>query len=466
MHRQIKCIIIALLIGLTPIVLTGQIIAPTADLLKSTTYPTGSNDPIFVFNENNPERYIAVDTTYSGYSIQWEEYIPGTGFQNLATTSDTLHNILQSGTNEGYRLTLTNIDTTIIAISWTVLNSHTIEILTIDSEGNITRDALTSRDCIWIGYIEVDYIYEPLIYYDPATDNMHVLRLNYSSDYSTNPIIDEGYGIMYEVDSLNGVLRFAIDESWWKDAVYTIKIIDEAGYRDSADINVTAIRPKADFDKPELVHLDDEETYPDRSDYYYEAYDEDYNDSYNSGPAIFEFTNKSFNADSMTWSFGDSTHLVVTADTGWVRHTYLAYGTYYPQLSVVKYFDFRRECYDATDANDDALMVEVDIPELDAGNVFSPPNGKYPVWRFHDVSITDFELAIYNRYGKRVHYFEGNIRDWDGWDGTNKSTSNYASTGVYYYVLKNFSTIPYFNGEKPVYEPIVYSGYIHLFNTE
>ena len=118
-------------------------------------------------------------------------------------------------------------------------------------------------------------------------------------------------------------------------------------------------------------------------------------------------------------------------------------------------------------------------PKANLPNVFSCPDGESNYFRFiGDVSITLFEIAIYNRYGKRVYHFNGDIRDWDGWDGMDKNSNKYVNTGVYYYVVKEIRTLPDFEtGRKPRLtagegeevvkgEPDIYKGFIHVYNTQ
>jgi gliding motility-associated-like protein len=108
--------------------------------------------------------------------------------------------------------------------------------------------------------------------------------------------------------------------------------------------------------------------------------------------------------------------------------------------------------------------------------VFTPPNGNVKYFRFYqDASITDFEIAIYNRFGKRVYHFAGNIRDWDGWDGTIKGSNRVVQTGVYYYVVKEIRGLPDFDSHivgdltkegEDNSKNTIHRGFVHVYNTE
>jgi hypothetical protein len=456
---------LCLIVVFIPIMGNSQILVPFADYSSKTAY--SDSDSVYVFNVGNESAYIIADTqNYSAYRIEWEEYIPGSGFQSIAWTNPRI-DISSSDTLSGYRLRLISADDsdTIGSVCWAMWNDFAMEIISKDADGNITRDALTSSDCVWIGYIQVKLTQDSIRYYNPNTNKTISFVLPYTSSFSADPLPDAGYGVMKKASTLNGLLRYSIDNSWWEDAIYTISITDEANLVREDDINVTAIRPHADFDF-EYVPLDDKEFYPDRDPLYYSAYDGGYYD-YSSAPGIYMFTpGESISGDSLIWHFGDST-TATTIDTN-IAHQYYSYGAYKVWLEAINYFDFRRSCTDVSESD----SAKFDTPDFVTNegsiqNVFTPPNGLNPIWRYEDVSITFFEIAIYNRYGRRVHHFEGNIRDWLGWDGTVNNTSNYVSTGVYYYVLKDYNTAPKFGAaQNPEIDNSVKKGMIHVFNTE
>lgn len=434
--------------------------APNANYSDTARYK--GVDSLFVFNIDNNDAYIIVDTiNYPTHSIRWEEYEPGTGFLPMTTTNARI-DISDTPNTRGFKLILAD---TIEVICWTMINDFTVEIASKDEDGNISKGALSSKDCIWIGYIEVAYTPTPLNYYDPSTDAIYKLSLRHTSDYIADPDPGSGVGVLQEKDQLNGFLRFGINNSWWEDANYTIQIIDDAGLMRSDDVFVTAIRPLAEMETPTHIQLNDKEHYPDKDTLYYRAYGDTYHtgETYSS-PGLYQFESTSYNADSLIWYFGDST--ITTTSDSIIWHEYHKYGTYLSKVTAINYFDFRQECEHTSEESE----VVLSVPSLVAPNVFTPPNGQNPIWRYVDVSITDFEIAVYNRIGQRVHYFEGNIRDWGGWDGTNKNTSNYVSTGVYFYVLKDFSYSQLFNEKSedntPTFEDTVYQGVIHVFNSE
>lgn len=81
-------------------------------------------------------------------------------------------------------------------------------------------------------------------------------------------------------------------------------------------------------------------------------------------------------------------------------------------------------------------------PLDNSSNVFSPNgdpwNNVFRVDSIGDgpVSIRNFKITIFNRAGQVVHEYNGDIRDWEGWDGTVKNSSREATEGNYYYVVE------------------------------
>ena len=473
---------------LLPALSYAQLSAPNADFADTANYskdtinyPAGSNDSVYVFNDENTNAYLLVDTaSFSGYSIEWDVFDESTGFIPSAFT-DVRLDLPTSPASSGYKLRLVGADT-VESVCWVLFNDFTMQIVSKDANNNITQDALTSNDCIWIGYIEAEFDQRPLNYYNPVTLEAIGLNLGHESTFETDPVPETGYGQMYEADPLNNNLRYAINNSFYKDVLYTITITDDAGLERSDDINVTAIRPFVEFkgeDATRYIRLDDRDFYPDRDTLYYRAYGGNYDAQ--SGPGLWLFSVDTNNVDSLIWNFGDSIYYTGYSDT--ITHYYSHWGTYEYYLTAINYFDFRRECTHKIGP----FEARIDEPSLGSGsggdsgggsgsegggakiqNAFTPPNGNNPIWRYDDVSITDFEIAVYNRYGRRVHYFKGNIRDWGGWDGRNNDGSNYVPTGVYYYVLKDFSEAPAFDPTiiRDGIDDSVRKGFIHVFNTE
>jgi len=103
-------------------------------------------------------------------------------------------------------------------------------------------------------------------------------------------------------------------------------------------------------------------------------------------------------------------------------------------------------------------------------NVFTPgkaENGVYipgDLFRTTDVSVVYIDITIFTRTGLKVHQFEGNIRDWQGWDGTILNSGREAPEGVYYYVITRFNAYQDSNPDRnqPISRKLM-NGFIHLY---
>ncbi|MEO6818157.1 MAG: PKD domain-containing protein [Ginsengibacter sp.] len=119
-----------------------------------------------------------------------------------------------------------------------------------------------------------------------------------------------------------------------------------------------------------------------------------------------QYDNKSFNADTYTWDFGDGEK---STDKN-PRHIFPATGTYNVCLSAMNSFG----CADTTCAEVKAIIR----PLLAVPNAFTPhqpgPNSSIKVIGF---GIVKMQWTIYNRWGQKV--FEANNPD-AAWDGTFK----------------------------------------------
>jgi hypothetical protein len=70
------------------------------------------------------------------------------------------------------------------------------------------------------------------------------------------------------------------------------------------------------------------------------------------------------------------------------------------------------------------------------------------------------DISIYSRTGLKVHAFEGNIRDWGGWDGKIMNSNRDAPEGVYFYVISQLDA--YQDHNDPIRKKEM-KGFIHLY---
>jgi hypothetical protein len=103
------------------------------------------------------------------------------------------------------------------------------------------------------------------------------------------------------------------------------------------------------------------------------------------------------------------------------------------------------QCED-TMAIDSIVVMKTKLPPL--ANAFTPEGASNNRFYFAEAetntpkTIKYFSIKIYDRWGTRVHFYEGTMQDWKGWNGNIGSGSRKAATGVYFYFIKAESWDP------------------------
>ncbi len=119
-------------------------------------------------------------------------------------------------------------------------------------------------------------------------------------------------------------------------------------------------------------------------------------------------------------------------------YTYERTGVYNVKL-VSKHVSENHTCVDTVYIDD---YIKIDSSYIKAPNVFTPNgDGVNDVFIVKFFSMQSVKISLYNRWGRKVHYFESdNVRGfgdtWEAsvWDGKLMG-GRYASPGVYYYVI-------------------------------
>lgn len=471
-YRIIRSVI-PLLISIS---VNAQIQPGSADGVDTTEYNYGTwPDSIFIFNENTQVKYVVAYSRSGGSAtFEWDYYDPGSNsylnFYNETGDSSVIDTI---SSPMGYRVTIDGISTRF----WVLINDFNVRITSTDEEKKIRESDIL---CGYIDQIRAEIDSSDMHYYDPVSSD----QIQYHTDYEVN--LDDWYsnpnpGIAYNIFQKlnNSNLIVAIEKPYWEDTWYGLEIEDEFGLVRKDSAFHESRQPYANFvSRP--IRLDEMEYYPGKSDRYYEIYDSTKYEKI-SAPAKFEFINRSVNADQLRWVFGDDSTSSRQNDT--IIHTYDLPGFYYPRLIVSTRLPLTiNACVDTFPGYDEIRdSVVVNNPEVVYGdpatldkwpNVFTPPNGEIEYFRFTgDVSITHIDISIYNRYGKRVYEYQGNVRDWEGWNGRMKGTGKYVSTGVYYYVIKEMYELPNYDPEnqggiEPSVKPTLLRGFVHVYTSE
>jgi hypothetical protein len=435
MHN-IRIYLIILFCSISTLCGISQIVAPYSDYADTAAYSylISGTDSLFFFTPENDSTFIIADT--SGLvpdSVRWEIFLPGTGYQPLGNTNIKLMTN-PSPTGTGYRLTSWKNGANTISGCWVFSYSFDCFILTKDNDDTLLTSAYTG-DCDRYGPIKLKIQSDTIIYYNLLTLDTIYYTSKFKREWFKELNVSEG-NVVYKGQS-NGLLLYNIENAYWENMWYWITVSDSLGRKQTDSVFVKSINPHAEFDWS-YIKLDNPKYYPDKDSNYYFFYGEKSQYEAESAPAYYLFESTSKNAHEYLWNFGDSTTYKTTSDT--VLKIYTKWSdNYVVTLTAIHIVEWSGKQCTSTKITDGEIKVAP--PKLQTPNFFSVNSSQYPAWRFYDVSITDFEISIFSRYGIRVHHFEGNIRDWEGWDGRINNSDNYASTGVYYYVVKDFNAI-------------------------
>lgn len=491
---------------------TAQLNRGSADFADSTQYKIDDiSDSVYVFFQTNTDRYIeATSPTGDTVNFEWYLYNNSTGNYSLKSSSEDTGSSISFNDDDlfseplGYMLVITDGPDSDTFRCWLMLDNFEVAITnadTLEEGGEITkivRDA--NKRCSLTGDIRASLDSASMYYKNPVDESL--IRFPFEPEisqenwYSNPDPTDEDPGN----DTINSFgqndntgLNVTVFNPYWKDCYLVLEVTDNLGYKRKDSVLYESIIPRANF-KYTHIPLNDPSYYPDKSDRYYEIYGERYSSEIHSAPALFLFEDSSENANQYTWIFGDSISETITTDS--LLHSYMLPGTYYPKLVAYHFLDFSLETCIDTFPNffdlDAIESVKVDVDEAEIlgsdrellPNVFAPPNGEIKYFRFYlDVSITDFEITIYNRFGNRVYHYVGNIRNWEGWDGTKNNSNKVVQTGVYYYVVKEIRGLPDWETLEvnDIHEEFpgdnekdtdgrklnnIHRGYVHVYNTE
>jgi gliding motility-associated-like protein len=197
-------------------------------------------------------------------------------------------------------------------------------------------------------------------------------------------------------------------------------------------------------------------------------YGDYYNDGIKSAPGKYKFDlSGSKNLASFEIAFGDGDTLISEkTDTLTHVHEYQKPGIY----TVVLTTRSEENCQDSATVDVDLVFAtggedgnfrfpNVFTPNADSRNDDFIPN-RNDIFRSEDMSVLTIDITIFDRSGRKVHSYAGNIRDWEGWNGLIRNTNIQATEGVYFYVLTTFSA--YQDKINPIGSKVM-KGYFHLY---
>ncbi|HNS30212.1 MAG: gliding motility-associated C-terminal domain-containing protein [Bacteroidales bacterium] len=458
----------------------AQLFSPGCDWVGTTQYQYVASelqDPIFIFFSwsDNPMlgnlRAQFSDSTHATYL--WRKYDPAQRqFNIIQGQTDSLLINLDRG---GYRAEVTVGDSTEIYTAWVMIDDVEIDRLAVwNNNCERLTLALFSKPN---NFYEVNSNYFTYYnYYTPIHAPLTVLGpRGYFGDYAfaSNPDevpVDELLPFLQNSHLIDIEFESPANQSLHgplHDAKYELVIHTPFGKGDLQveTEEIPAIATRADF---ELFINQPVDGIPD----WVPGGDSP------SGEALLEIKleSSSENADSIYWKLHKITELYPhTSKVIWSDSSYMESGReVFPpkELMVPGFYKVEHSSKKLSSGCIDKLLLPFDenkFLEVDSSffkgaaipNVFTP-NGANPTFKFvlpedNIMSIKDFKITIFSRWGNRVYAYTGDPKTWEGWDGKIDGTKGDAAAGVYYFVIEAVG----WDGKR--YRKGQYKGFLHLF---
>lgn len=410
----------------------SQITSGTADFFEATEYC--DSDFVFVFctDITNAGELTANDSTgVGGFDFEWYKFNKSTNDFTTELIDFTINNDSTNSTitnlgDGGYKAILIKGAEQQEYIAWVYNNND----LTIDIQLH------PDNDCDFLALITDPYLQTtqsfetPLSYYHVDSSEWYTFENKISKyEWSSNPEWDS-------FNSYNGPYTSIGEDPFDNDSelptentIFSVIVTDRFGCSVEDDVDYTAIETDADFSwttidtkTEEILESGDSES-----------------DLLGPAPLKVRFTNESLNGLNYTFFFGDTlwNNDIDTVKTNDFlkepEHTY-----YYTVADSGKTYTMRMYSESEYGCVDSIFFdINIEPSVIEFPNVFTPNddaiNDVFMVTDFK--SIRSFSITIFNRVGQVVHEFEGDVRDWEGWDGTVKNSSRKAPDGNYFFVV-------------------------------
>ena len=424
---------------------TGQLTALNSDGKVAVFYLNGYGyrDTIFVFNQapqpKTGDLSLLQDelSTFRWYRFDYDaQKFSEQPFYEIGNVTSTSRTNLTQG---GYKVTVTSqgdLAPRDSFVAWLYMNpaNFGFELLK-DDRGELLYNY---KNCFF-----TDFILRPnteqssFRYYNPGRLEQGALtfdnRISYAMRRGDDP---------EEILSLNvqGNIQYLRDNMPpYEDTQYSFRAYDMFGVERKDEIMYRSIIPFVKIDEPHLPETDPA-----------------------SAPVPVKFTYTPYNVSEYVWLFGDGDSVVynlenLAPDT--IKHTYYAPNKQPGHRVTVKVISLNR-C--APVHTIEPVMVIVEDPLLEVGNVFTPNNdGFNDYFKPHTLSLRQFEIWIFTRAGKRVYYYRGDdLRSWEGWDGRIENSGHDAAPGIYFYSIR---ALGWDNPSTRNPQPGPYNGSVYLY---
>ncbi|MCK5028954.1 MAG: gliding motility-associated C-terminal domain-containing protein [Bacteroidales bacterium] len=398
---------------------------------------SSDSDSVFVFctdDLNGGSLTVKDSTGNGGYDFAWYKFEDGTkdftevlaGFTVGDGDSTSTITGLSSG---GYMVTLTNAVPAQTYVAWVYIGNELSVDLRFD-DGN-ECDVLV----IWAdpsSHTTGIYFNTSFNYYDTVADEYINLKNRMNTYEWSND--NSGWG---GFNTYNAPIISMFDLPT-ENTIFSIKATDRFGCFVENDISYTAIETRA---KLLWEHMDErtEEVL---------GTGNNENEITGSAPLYAKFINDSENGQDYIWFLGD-TLLNNDIDTIFTSDFYEEpeHIYYYVVDSGYTLKLISESSYGCKDSV--TLKINVEPSSIEFPNVFTPNEDEFnKVFILTDYqSIRNFKITIFNRVGQVVHEYEGDVRDWEGWNGEIKNSNREAPEGNYFFIfeVKGWDNVEYNN---------------------
>lgn len=397
----------AILLFLFSNVVVAQITSPTADGSDVTQYPAfPEQDDIFIFctNDSLTERAsLTVSTSLSGTkTFLWEKYNEANGaFELFSQESSSANTSQMNALADGcYRASVTAGSTTEISRAWVFNNWTYADAYVLDSNCESFR-------------LDGEFATAVLNYYDLSTNAKLEVYKEVKAEW------------LYESSVISSQLSFTFYDPPTTNAQYTLRIFDKFDCDAQQVVTYESIVTKASFTADPMNGEGPlEVTFANASEngspgyyewFFYRDIDEIKREAEETGGPV----------DSIEFVAYDEAPIYAYENSG-----------HYLVKLVSKHLSDDYTCTDTFRLED---FIVVDTSFVLVPNVFTPNgDGVNDEFIVKFWSMKSLEINIFNRWGKRVHYWKsGDVQGFEGtytesvWDG--RIGNRYASPGVYYF---------------------------------
>ena len=431
--KLVAPIFVGLLLLLAPICVRAQMRAPLRQWAGLTSYALSSKqDSVFAFYADSDVKLVAADSSNNAAQFIWLRFSDGRFADTIrrttnAVAADTLMLSSDVSSEAGYRVLVDNsLGEVQVYTVWMFIDDVRIDTLLYDNECDYLRvepRTIPNR---------YDVEWDRFVYWDlsrPTPIPINTYGRSYFSQVRWECDVAD-----VELPERPRIDLQVVGPAPYYDAQYTLNFTSPFGRTMSAQsTTIEAVAVKADSE----VKMMKSSVWEDFSES--EKYE-----------ALLEMSLKStsLNADSVCWSISRQQPNNGRYARIWGECAAFSSAEIFPDKAMMVPGRYRlvhtaknttSRCIDSTYIEfmvDSSMIKEEAFP-----NVFTPTNadGINDVFRFVDPeqnirSMQSCLIRIYNRSGKLMHTYDGDPRQWQGWDG--KTHGRMANPGIYYYIVE------------------------------